>query len=1458
MCQSCSAGTYGAKCDLCAKGQYRPGGNDISAEVCSTCPVGFHQNSEGSASCLSCQAGKYNNQIEQVECNPCSTGKFRVYDPTGFNATICLSCPVGFHQNSPGAASCLDCQAGKYINNMNSIECKECDKGQFRSAGDSVATTCKECNAGYAEPEKGQPVCTACRGGQYQNQRGREECIVCEIGSFLEEKDAAVALKCKNCPQGYVNTAKEQTMCIECIPGRYQNAEGADKCIGCPKGTYRSENDDKSICINCPIGQAQEEAGKVQCLECAAGKYTMEERTTTCKHCPTGQYRGDTDVNKQGQAVECKSCEMGKYISEIGQANCLSCPPKSDTTGVGKISINSCICQLDHFVVIGGEDSTKVCEKCPPKSRTLTNGMEAQGISSCVCSDAYWKPNDNFTECLICPEHAICQNGAAPMTKAGYWRVPWRAEVIDPTKSDAPNPRLRCLDKKSCLGDNSSSTSSLGGGCAPFHAPPLCAACVRGSYKQAASFQCLECDNEYNISILFMVIVVVGTLSVIIIFTLATIADGGEASAVDVVILKIAINSGIISAGASAFPLEWPPAVVTMFQIYAVASASAIGDSLSADCVLRESQMKPVQAWALTMVIIPPAVIFLWVVIFTLLSVLKKNKKYLRIYLPVSTIVTLTFAHPVVTKSAVKLLACRTIAGRDYLDADFNVLCYGAEYTTWVSGVAIPLLLLFTFGVPISYGIAMYRHVRRGNLQENRDIYGFFFSGFRKEVWWFELWNTLRKSLFTISSVLFAPAGVMMQTWGALVVLLLFLVVFSLSQPYEQHYLNVLERSALSINVITLLCGLGLFTNHEAGVDGRSPIFATVVTLCIVLLNILFVASILHAFFKYSLYCATCCPCCSCHIRKHEMTEETEDDPPSATAIVPIKKWKQTMRAAMKKQLSEHAVTVAATAAAAASGVGAVKNDTGEKMNVRGGVRTLAISMNRVRSVRTRTADAIVQNHSSHRKMMVKSIQKRQKSRRDSVQARVQARNKAKRSNALVQCTIFSDLAATSIATIIDKMEYEVVNEGTQICIQGDVAEMFYLIMAGSCNIIMNGEIIATLNELQVFGEGALITKADGKATRGATVVAVNDVQLLCLSKKKFDTLLTSGTLTSDCVKKIETVAKQREEENRLKKLTDQIVGGKEKKIGKDEKTKRVASQQYVPLSLSKASKDGDVSKVNEALNMEGVDVNEDGGDGRTPLILACWKNRIAVVQILLQRKDVRVNQARKDGYDINGKTSLHVAAHRGHVEIVRLLLQHPKIDITVQNENGDTPEVYAQNYGHTEVLQLLHQHSGINGSGGSGSESSAAAEKNVKENKKSSTPKLKINQPVVSIVVSKGGGVPKQSEALMLDVQKKEVEMIRRLIGGKIKHHTRLLKVVERLDVSHNGTLSKKECQRMVSGILKRRPTEQLMDNIWESIWERFNSTHGPGDEIDASMLGRWLKIDGEVVSNASVIKNT
>ena len=186
----------------------------------------------------------------------------------------------------------------------------------------------------------------------------------------------------------------------------------------------------------------------------------------------------------------------------------------------------------------------------------------------------------------------------------------------------------------------------------------------------------------------------------------------------------------------------------------------------------------------------------------------------------------------------------------------------------------------------------------------------------------------------------------------------------------------------------------------------------------------------------------------------------------------------------------------------------------------------------RGKSVRTLTVESIEQNHNTSRTMAVKAIQRKQSARRQSVQARVAARNKAKRSNALQKCKIFSDLEAASIATIIDKMEYEAVTAGTPIVTQGDVANTFYLILSGTCDVVINDIVVASLKELQVFGESALLQDA----LRVATVVAAVDVQVLRLSKQKLEALLRSGTLTSECVRKIQKVAMEREVENRKKK----------------------------------------------------------------------------------------------------------------------------------------------------------------------------------------------------------------------------------------------------------------------------------------------------------------------------------
>lgn len=59
------------------------------------------------------------------------------------------------------------------------------------------------------------------------------------------------------------------------------------------------------------------------------------------------------------------------------------------------------------------------------------------------------------------------------------------------------------------------------------------------------------------------------------------------------------------------------------------------------------------------------------------------------------------------------------------------------------------------------------------------------------------------------------------------------------------------------------------------------------------------------------------------------------------------------------------------------------------------------------------------------------------------------------------------------------------------------------------------------------------------------------------------------------------------------------------------------------------------------------------------------------------------------------GYTPLHEASRHGHVEVVKELLRHPKIDSTIKHNDGyTTPLHLASLNGHVEVVkQLLHHH---------------------------------------------------------------------------------------------------------------------------------------------------------------------
>lgn len=74
--------------------------------------------------------------------------------------------------------------------------------------------------------------------------------------------------------------------------------------------------------------------------------------------------------------------------------------------------------------------------------------------------------------------------------------------------------------------------------------------------------------------------------------------------------------------------------------------------------------------------------------------------------------------------------------------------------------------------------------------------------------------------------------------------------------------------------------------------------------------------------------------------------------------------------------------------------------------------------------------------------------------------------------------------------------------------------------------------------------------------------------------------------------------------------------------------------------------------------------MNIQNARGQTPLHIAAQKGDISIVRLLLDSKTVNVN-----AQDSSGATPLHLASENGHIEVVKLLVAHnAQLDVRATN----------------------------------------------------------------------------------------------------------------------------------------------------------------------------------------------
>lgn len=179
-------------------------------------------------------------------------------------------------------------------------------------------------------------------------------------------------------------------------------------------------------------------------------------------------------------------------------------------------------------------------------------------------------------------------------------------------------------------------------------------------------------------------------------------------------------------------------------------------------------------------------------------------------------LVVLFVLHASVSMASMQLLPCVRIAPETELGAygqlrlfeDVQLRCDDPAASASRLGLALPVLLLWSLGLPLGVAFAMW--AMRDRLRADasvQHVWGVLLEGFRADggAYWWESAVMLRKLLLVVLVVALAPDGPVAQAAGALVAVLAALGLHAWVKPYASPSLNVLEAGGLVVVAIMVV-----------------------------------------------------------------------------------------------------------------------------------------------------------------------------------------------------------------------------------------------------------------------------------------------------------------------------------------------------------------------------------------------------------------------------------------------------------------------------------------------------------------------------------------------------------------------------------------------------------------------------------------------------------------------------
>ena len=458
--------------------------------------------------------------------------------------------------------------------------------------------------------------------------------------------------------------------------------------------------------------------------------------------------------------------------------------------------------------------------------------------------------------------------------------------------------------------------------------------------------------------------------------------------------------------------------------------------------------------------------------------------------------------------------------------------------------VGIPGMLVYVIVIPTIIALILIRQRHRLTLYPSQENYqskwtlrfGFMFAGYREGYEWWESVVLLRKCLFVLLAIFLTPYGPAPQVVAASLILVFALSAELQNLPYQDNEHDKLETIGIQACLLQLQVALlcNLIRDQPIGSAETLSSVASLGPNATIILVIVMFGSTLYFFIRTiraiiqgsqetAGVVGSLARCCGDRCGKRSAEEQR------GAASLDGKSRNQTLLTLPRTVVAPKTTQQQQQPLPESSEATAHDNTEQEKEQEKEEEEYSRVQIapeeaeQEVQRIRKRSEIA-------RNKTMDKVREQEQKA--DArVQKRLELRKKAKQMGALQKCAAFSNISDICRDHIIDAMTYKKIARGTELCMQGHEADCMYLLMSGSCTVMVNMKEVGALSPLEIFGESALFASGDAQDPsrfRTATVIAVDDLEVLVLQEQELSRLVASGDLDESTIAALAQVAQER------------------------------------------------------------------------------------------------------------------------------------------------------------------------------------------------------------------------------------------------------------------------------------------------------------------------------------------